>query len=127
MPCDCPEDRLVPTGDHNYLVCANGSLANFYRLVEQAIPDIEMTHGRPTAHPDGSLDFPDTPPAIPGYRQDGFRLYPTWPPCKMRILRIQVVDKTLQITSLCGNPGTEQFGQVVIDQCQNCHARPSAC
>ena len=61
MPCDCPEEqpRPIPQGGCNYLVHSGGPLSNLYRLVEHIIPDVEMTHGRPTVHSDGSLDFPD--------------------------------------------------------------------
>ena len=67
MPCDCPEDqpRPTPAGGCNYLVYSGGPLASFYRLVEHAIPDVEMAHGRPTVHPDGSLEFPGLRPPSP--------------------------------------------------------------
>ena len=41
-------------------------MASFYRLVEHALPDVEMAHGRPKVHADGSLEFAGPPPAIPG-------------------------------------------------------------
>jgi hypothetical protein len=125
QPCDCPEDRRpVPTGGCNYLVCTGGSPGDFCRLVAQAIPDVELAHGRPTVHPDGSLEFPGLPPALAGYRAEGQRLYPIWPACPHRMLRVKVVDKTLQIAGLCGNPEAGQFGEEVSpDHCQNCLAR----
>jgi hypothetical protein len=99
-------------------------MANFYRLVEHAIPDVEMVHGRPTVHPDGSLEFPGPPPAIPGYRSEGSRLYPAWPPCTLRMLRVQVVGGVLSIAGLCGNPEAEQFSrEVTPDSCQSCPVR----
>ena len=84
--------RPNPAGGCNYLCCSGGPPAGIYRLVEAAIPDVEMVHGRPTVHPDGSLEFAGTPPTIPGYRQEGLRLYPAWPPCRMRMLRVQVIE-----------------------------------
>jgi len=128
MPCDCPEDqpRPKPTGGCNYLVYSGGPLSQFYRLVEQAIPDVELVHGRPTIHPDGSLEFSGPPPALVGYRQEGQRLYPTWPPCMLRMLRVQVMDGTLGIVGLCGTPEAEHFSQEVTpDHCQHCPARRS--
>jgi len=125
MPCDCPEDqpRHAPSGGCNYLVYSGGPLSSFYRLVEQAIPDVEMIHGRPTVHPDGSLEFAGPPPALSGYRAEGHRFYPAWPPCTLRMLRVQVVDRVLSITGLCGSPDAEHFSQEVTpDQCQNCPA-----
>ena len=125
MPCDCPEDRPArPAGGCNYLVYSGGSLAAFYRLVESAIPDVEMVHGRPKVHLDGSLEFPAAPPTIPGYHQEGSRLYPAWPPCLLRMLRVQVVGGTLGTAGICGNPEAGQFGQEAPpDHCQNCPAR----
>jgi hypothetical protein len=133
MPCDCPEDkpvRPIPTGGCNYLVCTNGPPSSLYRLVEQAIPDVELTHGRPIIYSDGSLEFPESPPpALSGYRAEGRRLDPAWPPCPNRILRVQVIDKVLQIAGICGCPeAAGQFGEEATpDQCQNCPVRrPSA-
>jgi hypothetical protein len=126
MPCDCPEDqpRPAPSGGRNYLVYSGGPLSSFYRLVEQAIPDVEMIHGRPTVHPDGSLEFAGPPPALPGYRQQGPRLYPAWPPCALRMLRVQVVDGVLSITGICGSPAAEQPSrEVTLNQCRNCPVR----
>ena len=128
MPCDCPEDQPRPTlqGGCNYLAYSSGPLHHFYRLVEQAIPDVELLHGRPTVHPDGSLEFPGPPPALPGYRAAGQRLYPAWPPCVLRMLKVQVIDGVLNIAGICGNPEAGQFGQeAAMDQCQNCPARRS--
>lgn len=128
MPCDCPEDQPHPTpsGGCNYLIYSGGPLASFYRLVEHAIPDAEMTHGRPTVHPDGSLEFPGTPPEIPGYRREGARLYPIWPPCTLRMLRVQVVDGVLGIAGICGGPTAEHFSrEATLDQCRNCPVRQS--
>ena len=70
----------TPAGGCNYLVYSGGPMTSFYRLVEHAIPDVEMAHGRPTVHPDGSLEFPGLPPTLTGYRPEGSRLYPAWPP-----------------------------------------------
>ena len=84
MPCNCPDDKSappVPRSGCAYLVHSGGPASNLYSLVEHAIPDVEMAHGRPKVHPDGSLEFPGPPPAIPGYRLEGSRLYPAWPPC----------------------------------------------
>lgn len=128
MPCDCPEEqpRPVPTGGCNYLVYSGGPMASFYRLVEYAIPDVAMAHGRPIVHPDGSLEFPGPPPAIPGYRPEGSRLFPAWPPCTLRMLKVQVVDGVLGIIGVCGTPKAEHFGQEVTpDQCQKCPVRGS--
>lgn len=128
MPCDCPEDqpRLKATGGCNYLVCSGGPLTSFYRLVEHAIPDVEMAQGRPVVHPDGSLEFPGPPPAIPGYQPEGSRLHPTWPPCALRMLRVQVLDGVLNIAGICGSPEAEHFShEATLDQCQNCPVRQS--
>lgn len=124
-PCDCPDNqpRPVPTGGCNYLVCTGSSPSSLYRLVEQAIPDVELSHGRPIIFSDGSLEFPESPPTLPGYRTEGRRLYPVWPVCTHRILRVQVVDKTLQIAGLCGNPEAGQFGnEITPDGCRDCPA-----
>jgi len=127
MPCNCPEDRPArpnPAGGCNYLVCSNGSVTSLYRLVEQAIPDVPLAHGRPVVHPDGSLTFTTTPPSIPGYRPEGMRLYPAWPPCVLRMLQVQVVDQVLNMAGICGNPEAGQFSmEVAPDHCQNCPAR----
>jgi hypothetical protein len=127
MPCNCPEDqpsRPLPTGGCNYVVGTGSLPSSLYRLVEQAIPDVELIHGRPIIYSDGSLEFPESPPTLPGYRTEGRRLYPVWPFCLQRILRVQVIDKTLQITGICGHPEAGQFGQEAApDQCQNCPAR----
>ena len=127
MPCDCPDDqpRPVPSGGCNYLVYSGGPLSSFYRLVEQAISDVEMIHGRPTVHPDGSLEFPGCPPTLPGYRQQGPRLYPAWPPCALRMLRVQVIEGVLSIAGVCGNPAAEKFShEVAVDHCRSCFVRP---
>ena len=126
MPCDCPEEQLhpTPTGGCNYLVYSGGPMSSFYRLVEQAIPDVELVHGRPTIHPDGTLEFSGPPPALAGYRQEGQRLVPAWPPCALRMLRVQVANSELAIDGICGNPAVEHFGQTTtLDQCQKCPAR----
>jgi hypothetical protein len=125
MPCDCPEDRPTrPVGGCNYLLYSGGSLPAFYRLVEHAIPDVEMAHARPTVHPDGSLEFAASPPAIPGYRQEGPRLYPNLQPCLLRMLRVQVVNGILDIAGICGNPEAGHFsGEVTPEQCQRCPVR----
>jgi len=126
MPCDCPEDqpRPTPTGGCNYRVYSGGPLAGFYRLVAQAIPDAELAHERSTAHPDGSLEFPGPPPAIPDYRPEGSRPYPAWPPCALRMLRIQVVEGVLSIAGICGGPTAAPFSlEVMPDHCQKCPAR----
>jgi hypothetical protein len=126
MPCDCREDipRPNPTGGCNYLCYSGGSAAGIYSLVGEALPDVEMAHGRPVVHSDGSLEFPGPPPAIPGYRQEGNRLYPAWPPCALRMLRIAVIDGVLTIAGICGEPAAEAFSQEVTpDQCQACPAR----
>jgi len=128
MPCDCPEDQLRPTpaGGCNYLVYSGGPWASFYRLIEQALPDVKMTHGRPTVYPDGSLEFPGPPPVIPGYRQEGSRLHPAWPSCTMRMLKVEVLNGSLGITGVCGNCQSTQSGQEVSpDQCRSCPARQS--
>jgi hypothetical protein len=116
----------MPTGGCNYLVYAGGLPASFYRLLEQAIPDVEMTHGRPTVHPDGSLEFAGPPPALSGFRQEGSRLYPVWPPCTLRMLRVQVLDGVLNVAGICGSPDSEHFSrEATLYQCRNCPARQS--
>jgi hypothetical protein len=125
MPCDCPEDQPPPTpsGGCNYLVYSGGSLANFYRLVAQAIPDVELVHGRPTAHPDGTLEFVGPPPALAGYRQEGQRLVPAWPPCALRMLKIQVIEGVLSVAGVCGSPTAKQFGlETKPDHCHICRS-----
>jgi hypothetical protein len=126
MPCDCPEEqpRPVPTGGCNYLVYSGGPMVSFYRLVEHAIPDVDMAHGRPIIHSDGSLEFPGPPPAIPGYRPEGSRLFPAWPLCALRMLRVQVIDGVLGIAGICGGPTAAPFSlETTADQCQSCPAR----
>ena len=128
MPCDCPEDRPrpAPSGGYNYLVYSGGPLARFYRLVEQAIPDVELSHGRPAVHADGSLEFTGPPPVLSGYRQEGSRLYPAWPPCALRVLRVQVIDDVLAIQGVCASPETLRFGhELAMEQCQQCPVRRS--
>jgi len=128
-PCNCPDEsdvRSVAVGGCNYVVYSGNSPVGLYRLVEQAIPDAEMAHGRPVVHSDGSLEFPGTPPAIPNYRQDGTRLYPTWPPCRGRMLRVQVVDGVLSIMGICVTPKDDCLGhEVAPDYCRNCPHRQS--
>lgn len=127
MPCNCPDDRPArpnPVGGCNYLCYSGGSAAGIYALVGEALPDVEMTHGRPVVHLDGSLEFPGPPPEILGYRQQGNRLYPAWPPCALRMLRIQVIDGVLIIAGVCGSPRAEQFGQETKpDDCGICPSR----
>jgi len=126
MPCDCPEDQPqpIPQGGCNYLIYSGGPMANFYRLVEHAMPDVEMSHGRPNVHPDGSLEFPDTPPALSGYRAEGSRRLPIWPSCALRMLRVQVIDSTLHVDGICGGPTAAPFSlEITPDQCQGCPAR----
>ena len=128
MPCDCPEDqpRPTPSGGCNYLVYSGGPMASFYRLVEPAIPDVAMAHGRPIVHPDGSLEFPGPPPAIPGYRPEGSRLFPAWPPCALRMLRVQVLDGVLKVVGICGSPASQYFSrEATLHECQNCPVRQS--
>ena len=125
MPCHCPDDRPpAPVAGCNYLVYSGGPLAGFYRLIEQAIPDVEMAHGRPTVHADGSLEFAGAPPAIVGYRQEGSRLCPAWPPCTLRMLKIHVTGGLLNIVGICGDPKSERFClEIEGNQCQICDAR----
>jgi len=125
MPCACPDalPRPKATGGCNYLCYSGGSAAGIYSLVEEALPDVEMAHGRPVVHSDGSLEFPGPPPAILGYRQEGNRLYPAWPPCKLRMLRIAVVDGVLTIAGICGEQAAGAFGQEVAPG--QCHACPT--
>lgn len=123
MPCDCLEDqqRPTPAGGCHYLIYSGGPVSSFYRLVEQAIPDVALVHGRPVAHADGSLEFTGPPPALVGYRRQGQRLYPVWPPCTLRILRVHVVDGVLNIVAICGSPKANEFSrEVTVGQCQQC-------
>jgi hypothetical protein len=123
MPCDCPQDLPRPklTGGCNYVCYSGGSAAGIYSLVGEALPDVEMAHGRPVVHPDGSLEFPGPPPAITGYREEGNALYPAWPPCPLRMLRVRVVDGVLSIDGICGDPAAALFGlEVKPEQCQEC-------
>jgi hypothetical protein len=127
MPCDCSEDRPrpVPSGGCNYLVYSGGPPSSYYRLVEHAIPaNVKLTHGRPTVHADGSLEFRGTPLTLSGYRQEGLRLHPIWPPCLLRMLRVQIIDGILAIDGICGGPEAAHFTfEVGPDQCQKCPAR----
>jgi len=127
MPCDCPEDQPRPNSPAGcaYLAHSGGPLCGLYRLVEQAIPaDAQLVHGRPTVHPDGSLEFPGPPPALSGYRREGSRLHPAWPPCALRMLKVQVVDGVLTIEGVCGNPEAGQFSlEVALEHCRNCPTR----
>ncbi len=126
MPCDCPDElpRPLPNGGCNYLVYSGGPLSSFYRLVGEAIPDVELAHGRPTICPDGSLEFAGLPPGLTGYRQEGQRLYPDWPPCSLRMLRVQVVNRVLTIEGICGGSDAEHFTREVgAAHCQTCPVR----
>jgi hypothetical protein len=53
---------------------------------------------------DGSLEFSGPPPALVGYRQEGRRRSPSWPPCVLRMLPVQVFDGVLNIAGICVNP-----------------------
>ena len=125
MPCsDCPDAELRPSAPAgcNYLAYSGGPFHNLYHLLDQAIPaNVELIHGRPIVHPDGSLEFAGDPPTLSGYRREGSRLYPVWPPCVLRMLKVQVVDGLLTVSGLCGSPKAEHFSlEVRLDQCQNC-------
>jgi hypothetical protein len=126
MGCGCPEPAPVPNGC-NYIIYSGGPIENVYRLVEHAIPaDAELTHGRPTVCTDGSLEFAGDPPILSGYRREGLRLCPIWPPCALRMLKVQVLDNQLAVDGMCGNPKTEHFGhEVTLEQCQECSVRQS--
>jgi hypothetical protein len=121
MGCGCPESGPMPSGC-NYVIYSGGPLQNVYRLVGHAIPaDANLTHGHPTVHSDGALEFAGDPPILSGYRQEGPRLYPVWPPCTLRMLGIQVIDQSLTVKGVCGCPEAEHLGlEVTVDQCQNC-------
>lgn len=125
MPCsDCPDAQSRPStpAGCNYLAYSGGPLHSLYRLLDQAIPaNVELIHGRPTVHLDGSLDFAGDPPILAGYGREGSRLYPVWPPCTLRLLAVQVVDRTLTVKGVCASPDAEHFSlEVTVDQCQNC-------
>lgn len=121
MGCGCPEPGPLPNGC-NYIIYSGGPIENVYRLVGQAIPaDAELTHGRPTVHADGSLEFTGDPPILPGYRREGSRLHPLWPACTLRMLGIQIIDQSLTVKGVCGCPKSEHLGlEITVDQCQNC-------
>jgi hypothetical protein len=127
MPCNCPDDRprTIPPAACAYLAPSGGPPHSLYRLVEQAIPaDAELVHGRPRVHSDGSLEFTGIPPALSGYRQEGSLLHPAWPPCTLRILKVQITDGLLNIEGICGNAEAEPFSsEVAVEQCQKCLAR----
>jgi hypothetical protein len=130
MPCsDCPDLQSRPSAPAgcNYLAYSGGPFHNLYRLLDQAIPaNVELSHGRPIVHPDGSLEFAGDPPTLSGYRREGSRLYPAWPPCTLRMLGVQVVDGLLTVSGLCGSPKAEHFSlEVRLDQCQKCPVRRS--
>jgi hypothetical protein len=83
--------------------------------MEQAIPpDVELTHSRATVHTDGSLEFTGPPPALSRNRHEGSRLYPAWPPCVLRMLRVQVFDGLLSVEGICGSPEAGQFTRTVV-------------
>jgi hypothetical protein len=85
---------------------------------------VELVHGRPAVHADGSLEFPGPTPTLTGYRREGRRLHPDWPPCSLRMLRVQVLDGVLSIAGLCGTPGAERFSrEVTLNQCRSCPVR----
>ena len=127
MPCNCPEEPPRPNSPTGcaYLAHSDGRLHGIYRLVEQAIPaGVPLVHGRPIVHGDGSLEFPSPPPAITGYRQEGSRLYPAWPPCALRMLRVQVIDGVLGVAGICGNAEAGPFtSEVTVNECQECRVR----
>jgi hypothetical protein len=122
MGCKCPDDTPLPHGSCSYLIYSGGPIERLYKLVAQVIPeDAELIHGHPIVHTDGSLEFPGEPPALSGYRLEGSRLCPAWPPCTLRMLRVQVVDGVLSVTGLCGNPKTACFSlEVSLEQCLKC-------
>jgi hypothetical protein len=125
MGCKCPDDTLLPNGGCNYLIYSGGPIENLYRLVAQAIPgNAEITHGRPVVHDDGSLEFPGEPPVISGYLLNGSRLYTVWPPCAMRMLAVQILNKQLTVEGICGSPPAGHFSlKVTTDQCRDCLVR----
>lgn len=128
MSCsDCPDAQPRPSAPVgcNYLAYSGGPLHSLYRLLDQAIPvNVGLLHGRPTIYPDGSLEFTGIPPILAGYRREGSRLYPVWPPCMMRMLKVQVVDGLLTVTGICANAESERFSlEVAVDQCQTCKVR----
>jgi hypothetical protein len=127
MDCGCPDPDPVPSGC-NYIACSGGPIQTVYRLVEQAIPaDADLVHGRPQVHEDGSLEFAHKPPMLSGYQRKGLRLVPVWPPCRLRMLKVECVDKALTIEGICGNPEGEHLGRLVtLDQCRKCSKRQAA-
>ena len=124
MGCGCPESGPTPNGC-NYIIYSDGPFQNVYRLVGQAIPaDAELIHGRPIVHLDGSLEFADDPPILSGYRREGSRLYPVWPPCVLRMLKVRVIDGVLAVSGACGSPKAKHFSlEITLDQCQKCPTR----
>ena len=128
MPCNCSDDRpgsSSPTGCA-YLAYSGGPLDSIYCLVEQAIPpDAKLIHGRPMVFPDGSLEFPGPPPPLSGYRENGSRLYPVWPPCALRILKVEVIEGLLRVEGVCGKPDAAQFSrEVTVARCCECLETP---
>ena len=130
MSCsDCPDTQPRPSAPAgcNYIAYSGGPMNSLYRLLDQAIPaDVELIHGRPIVHADGSLEFAGDPPTLSGYRREGSCLRPVWPPCAMRMLRVQVVDGLLTVSGVCGRPQAEYLSlEIGLDQCQSCPARQS--
>ena len=127
MDCGCPEPGPVSSGC-NYVIYSGGPIENVYRLVEHAIPaDTNMIHGRPQVHPDGSLEFANDPPTLSGYQKKGLRLVPVWPPCVLRMLKVQVIDGRLTIAGVCSHLETTTLGgEVTPEQCEQCPIRQAS-
>jgi hypothetical protein len=125
MGCECPDDIPRPRGSCIYFIYSGGPFQRLNQLVAEAVSEhMEQSYGRPVVHDDGSLEFPGESPKLSGYRRDGSCLYPAWPPCTLRILKVQVVEGVLTIMGICGRPNVEHFSlEVCLDQCQECSAR----
>ena len=132
MDCGCPGKDLIRS-TCNHIAYSSGPLESVYLLVSQVIPDdVAMKHGRPKVHPDGSLEFPDTPPELSGYELQDGRLLPVWPPCVARMLRVEVIDGILKLTGVCSCIESNHLAlDVTTDDCEKCahrkrHQKPDA-
>jgi hypothetical protein len=127
MGCECPDDIPRPRGSCIYFIYSGGPFQRLNQLVAEAVSEhVEQSYGRPVIHDDGSLEFPGEPPVISGYRRNGSRLYPVWPPCAMQILAVQIVNKQLTVEVICGSPRAGHFSlKVTTDRCRDCLVRQS--
>lgn len=92
------------------------------------------TYGRPTFHPDGSIEFPKQegapPKDIDGYyrdEQNTFLFRPLWGECILRMQGLKMDQKTgeIDVKMVCNNPEAKNTFQkfVTAKQCSECPVR----